>query len=42
MTRPDAGVDVNPPCTARTSVGVGVVAIVAIALAVLVFRWLLP
>jgi hypothetical protein len=41
MTKPDRGADLNPPCTARTGVGVAVVATVAIALAmVAVLLWL--
>ena len=39
MTKPDRGVDLNPPCTARTGVGVGVVASVAVVLAVLATLW---
>ena len=39
MTAPDRDVDLNPSCTARTSVGVSIVAIIAIALAVVVVGW---
>jgi hypothetical protein len=39
MTVSDRDVDLNPPCTARTSVGVGIVATVGIVLVVLVVVW---
>ncbi len=39
MTRPDRGVDLNPPCTARTGIGVAAVVIIAIALVVVGFWW---
>jgi hypothetical protein len=39
MTRPDRGAERNPSCTARTSVGIAVVAAVAVAVAVLLIRW---
>lgn len=39
MTSPDRQTDLNPPCTARTGVGVGVVATVAVVLAVLILGW---
>lgn len=41
MTSPDRQADRNPPCTARTGVGIGVVLTVAVALAALIVTWLL-
>jgi len=39
MISSDRDVDVNPSCTARTSVGVSVVAIAAVVLAAVVVGW---